>query len=148
MATQLGMFTNEGDLALAKKLTEALNAMPSSLTVDEQFSQIVYHCKQDLDFCEKHSEWQDTAVREAIYSWLEAPEAMMETEAVGTIDFGATIHITVPTLDGDADAVLSERLDEITDIIQEAIEGAMDKLDRRVGDASRHEWSGVRIRII
>lgn len=148
MTTQLGMYTNEGNLALAKKLTEALNAMPLSLTDDEQFSQIVHHCKQDPDFCEKHSEWQDTVVREAIYSWLDAPEAMTVTEAVGTIDFGATIHIAVPTLDGDADSVLNKRLDEIEDIIQEAIEGAMDELDRRVGNASQHEWSGVRIRII
>jgi len=143
-----GMYTNEGDIALAEKLTEALETMPSGLTADERYARVSDLCGSDPDFSAQHSEWQDTAVREAIYAWLDIPEAMTVKEAVGTIEFGATIRIAVPTLDGDADSVLNERLDEITDIIQEAIEGAMSEIDRRVGDASGHEWSGVNIRVL
>lgn len=148
MAISLGMFTNDGNVALAEKLAEALDAMPSGLAVDEQYERVCSHIREDSAFCEAHGEWSDTVVREAIFSWLEAPEAMTMTEAVGTVDFGATIHITVPTLDGDADAVLEERLEEIRDIIQVAIEAAIGVIDKRIGDASRHEWSGVEVRVL
>lgn len=142
------MFTNEGNIALAEKLTQALDSLPTGLTTDEQYARFSDLCEADLDFCARHGEWSDSAVREAVYSWLEAPEAMTMTEAVGTVDFGATIHITVPTLDGDADAVLEERLEEIREIIQVAIEAALGVIDKRIGDTSRHEWSGVEARII
>lgn len=144
----LEMYTNEGNIALAEKLNEALESMPAGLTIDAQYARVSDLCKADPDFNARHSEWQDTAVREAIYSWLDAPEPMTTIEAAGTIELGALIRIAVPTLNGDADEVLNERLDEISDIFQEAIETAMSELDRRVGDASSYEWSGVQVRII
>lgn len=143
-----GMYTNEGNIALAEKLTQTLDSLPTGLTTDEQYARFSDLCETDLDFCARHSEWSDTAVREAVYSWLEAPEAMTVKEAVGTIEFGATIRIAVPTLDGDAGAVLNERLDEIGDIIQVAIEAAMGVIDNRIGDTSQYEWSGVEVRVI
>ena len=142
------MFTNEGNIALAEKLSQALDSLPTGLTTDEQYARFSDLCEADLDFCARHGEWSDTTVREAVYSWLEAPEGLTITEAVGTIDFGATIHITVPTLDGDADAVLENRLDEIAEILQLAIEAAMDVIDKRIGNTSGHEWSGLRLEIL
>lgn len=144
--TDFGMFTNEGNIALAEKLTQALDSLPTGLTTDEQYARFSDLCESDLDFCARHGEWSDTVVREAVYSWLEAPEAMATTEAVGTVDFGATIHITVPTLDGDADAVLEERLEEIREIIRVAIQESLSVIDKRIGRC--HEWSGVVVRIV
>lgn len=143
-----GMYTNDGNIALAEKLTEALETMPTGLTADGRYARVSDLCKSDPDFCAKHSEWSDTEVREAIYSWLEEPETMAVKEAVGTIEVSATIRIGVPTLDGDADVVLNERLDEISDILEKAIEEAMSELDRRIGDASGREWSGIQVRVL
>lgn len=143
--TDFGMFTNEGNLAVAERLTQITDP---DLTAAEQYARFRDLCETDQEFCAQHGEWSDTAAREAVYSWLDAPEALTVTEKVGGVEFGATIFIKVPTLDGDADAVLTKRLNEIRDIIQEAIEEAMSELDKRIGNTSGQEWSGLDIRVI
>jgi len=143
-----GMFTNEGSIALAEKLNEALRSMPAHLTADGQYARVCEICESDPEFNARHGEWRDTEVREAIYAWLDESGTITMKKARATIDIAAQIQISVPTLDGDAKAVLSNRLDEIEEIIEEAIETAMTELDSRVGDASSNEWSGVQVRII
>ena len=147
MTTNFAMFTDEGNIALAEKLTQALDAMPTGLTLDEQYARFSELCEADPDFCARHGEWSDTQVREIVYAWLDAPEALTVREASGTIEFGGVFHIKVPTLDGDAGAVLEKRLDEIAEILSDAIESALGEIDRRVGNTG-HEWSGLDIEVI
>lgn len=144
MTISLGMFTNEGNIALAELLTDALDQMPSGLTADEQYERICSHIEADSDFCGKHSEWSDTAVREVIYSWIEAPEHIAAVEATATVEVGFSFTVTVPTLDGDARSVL-EGSDDLRDILQEAVEDALSEIENRVGQTGA-EWSGMELR--
>jgi len=146
-ASDFGMFTNEGDIALAGKLNEALDTMPTGLTVDEQYERFRDLCEADADFCEKHGEWSDTAVREVVYSLLEAPTRLTTTQATATVLFEGSVRISVPTLDGDARAVLEAHHDEIASLLAEAIENALNKVEKQVG-GDIGEWSGVETRVI
>jgi len=147
--TDFAMFTNEGNIAVAAKLTQVLNETPvgGGITSDELYARFSELCEADLEFCARHGEWSDTQVREIVYAWLDAPEALTVLEAVGTIEFGGVFHIKVPTLDGDADAVLEKRLDEIAEILSDAVESALMELDRRVGNTGQ-EWSGLEVDIL
>lgn len=145
--SDFGMFTNEGNIALAEKLNETLDSMGTGLTADEYYARFRDLCEGDSDFCEVHGEWSDTVVREIVYSWLEAPTKLTTTRATATVLFEGSVRISVPTLDGDAQAVLEANHDEIASLLAEAIESALDKISRQVnGDIG--EWSGVETRVI
>lgn len=144
--TTFGMFTNEGNIALAEKLNQALSEMPTGLTADEQYARFRELCESDHEFATQHAEWSDTAVREIVYSWLDAPEAMTVTEQEASIDLSATLFLRVPTLDGDACAALGAHHDEISELLSEAIQEAMSAIERRIG-VSFTEWSGVATRL-
>lgn len=145
--SDFGMHTNEGDIALAEKLNEALDSMPSGLTAHEQYERFRDLCEADADFCEKHGEWSDTAVREIVYSLLEAPTKLIVTDAPAMVLFEGNIQINVPTLDGDGQKALERQHDEIVDILRDALEIALNKIEKQLG-VSISEWSGIETRIV
>lgn len=145
--SDFGMFTNEGDIALAEKLNEALDSMPSGLTAHEQYARFSELCEADADFCEKHGEWSDTAVREIVYSLLEAPTKLIVTDAPAMVLFEGNIQINVPTLDGDGQKALERQHDEIVDILRDALEIALNKIEKQLG-VNISEWSGIETRIV
>jgi hypothetical protein len=140
------MFTNEGEVALASLLNQALASLPSGLTTDEAHERVLGFIRSNAAFCETHQEWEDTAVREAIWSWVEAPEEVALTEEEATLTLSATIPVSVMTVGGDAEAALDSG-DEVHAIFQLAIEEAMVEVKRRGLVTDIGEWSGLEMDI-
>lgn len=142
-----GMFTNEGDIALAEKLNEVLDTVPNGLDDDEAYAFVTEALRADSKFCAEHSEWDDTDVREAIYAWLYEPAKIKTTEAQATVSVEFHFPVEVMTLNGDARSVLDDKSDEIHEIIDDAVQDALANIEEKIGRIAG-EWSGVSVQVI
>ncbi len=142
-----GMYTNDGEIALAQKLNEVLETMPYGLTADERYGFIAKALLADNNFCSKHGEWQDTVVRETVYAWLDEPVIIKATEARATVVVEFSFPVDVITLDGNARSVLENKNDEIQDILDDAVSDAFSRIEEKIGRIAG-EWSGISVRII
>ena len=143
------MYDTEGDIALARKLNEALSAMPEGLNTDERFAFIKDALLADSEFTganAKHGEWQDTAVRDALAWWAENPTRLNISDVRTTVSVEFHFPVEVTTLNGDAHSVLDDRGDEIHAIIEDAVQDALATIEKRVGRIAG-EWSGVSVTI-
>jgi hypothetical protein len=141
------MFTNEGEVALARRLNEALDTMPDDIDTDEAFEFVENALLADSEFCAEHGEWRDTAVREAIYGWLDSRTKVNITEDRATVAVEFTFPIEFTTLDGDARSALNDESEAIHAIIDEAVREALSLVEQRVGRIAG-EWSGVKVDVI
>jgi hypothetical protein len=141
------MFTNEGDVALARRLNEALDTMPDDIDTDEAFVLVENALLADSEFCAEHGEWRDTAVREAIHGWLDNRTKVNITEDRATVAVEFTFPIEFTTLDGDARSALVDESEVIHAIIDEAVREALSLVEQRVGRIAG-EWSGVKVDVI
>lgn len=141
-----GMYTNEGDVALAHKLNEALGAMPDNLNIDERIMFIKDALRTDSEFCANHSEWNDTDVLDAIGWWAEHTTKLKIRDCEATVSVEFHFPVEVTTLNGDARSVLNDKGDEIHAIIEDAVQDALATIEKRVGRIAG-EWSGVSINI-
>ena len=145
--TTFQMFTNEGEVALARRLNEALDTMPDDIDTDEAFEFVENALLADSEFCAEHGEWRDTAVREAIYGWLDSRTKVNITEDRATVAVEFTFPIEFTTLDGDARSALNDESEAIHAIIDEAVREALSLVEQRVGRIAG-EWSGVKVDVI
>lgn len=145
--TTFAMFTNEGEIALAQKLNEALDAMPDDLNHDERFVFIKEVLLADSEFCANHGEWEDTAVRDSIYWWAKNPTKVDIRDKRATVAVEFYFPVEVTTLDDDARSVLDDKRDEINSLIENAVQDALSLIGERIGRIAG-EWSGVQVRII
>jgi hypothetical protein len=142
---RLGMYDNEGNIALARKLNELLNAMPKdAYNADLRFIFAKEALLADSNFCTKHPEWQDTAVRDVILSWAESQKKINISDERATVSVQFHFPVEVTTLNGDARAVLDDKGDEIHEIVEDAVKYALAEIEKRVGHIAG-EWSGVQI---
>ena len=143
--TTFAMFTNEGDVALARRLNEALDKLPDDIDAEEAFWAVESTLLADSEFCAKHGEWRDTAVREAIYRWLESRTKVDITEDRATFAVEFRFPIEFTTLEDDArSSFLSDASDEIYVIIDSAVRESLSLIEQRVGRIAG-EWSGVKV---
>lgn len=144
--TTFGMFTNEGEVALASLLNDALASLPSGIHSVDLYAQVLEFIRNRPAFCASHPEHDDTAVREAIWSWAQSAEPLSVSQASATLTLSATIPVSVLTVGDDAEQALSYD-DEVHEIFQNAIEEAMEELQRRGLVDSIGEWSGLEMEI-
>ena len=145
--TTFAMFTSEGDVALAQRLNTALDTMTDEMDIDQRFEFIEETLRSDIEFSSKHGEWRDTAVREEIYKWLQDETKVDIRDERATVAVEFTFPIEVATLDGDAEAMLGDRSDEIHTLIEAAIQDVLLVIEKRVGRIAG-EWSGVQMRVL
>ena len=144
--TTFAMFTNEGDVALARRLNEALDKLPDDIDAEEAFWVVESTLLADSEFCAEHGEWRDTAVREAIYGWLNSRTKVNITEERATVAVEFTFPIEFTMLDGDARSALNDEGEAIHAIIDDAVREALSLIEQRVGRIAG-EWSGVKVNV-
>lgn len=145
--TRLRMYTNEGEIALARKLNEVLGVMPASLTVDERVMFVKDALSADTELNAKHGEWRDTVVQEAISWWVENPTKFDIREERATVAVEFSFPVEVVTLESDARVVLDDKGDEIHEIVEDAVKYALAEIEKRIGRIAG-EWSGVQIQFV
>ena len=144
--TTFAMFTNEGDVALARRLNEALDKLPDDIDAEGAFWAVESTLLADSEFCAEHGEWRDTAVREAIYGWLNSRTKVNITEERATVAVEFTFPIEFTMLDGDARSAFNEESEAIHAIIDDAVREALSLIEQRVGRIAG-EWSGVKVNV-
>lgn len=142
----LGMYDNEGNVALARKLNGILGVMPETLTVDERVMFVKDTLRADTDFCAKHGEWTDTECQNILAWWFENPKKLKISDTAMTVSVGFYFPLEVTTLNDDVHAVFEDRANDIHEIIEDAIQNALQLIEKRVGRIAG-EWSGVSLSI-